>query len=361
MTVENNTTMVSDAFTNKEKKIDYISLASVISAIAVVHLHANSCFWEFSATERYWKTANIIESVFYYAVPIFFMITGATLIDFYERYELKEFFRKRVNKAVIPYLFWSLIGFFYIEVVLNGTSVSNISIKEIINGLITGKLVSIYWFFIPLFCVYLCIPLFAAVEKKRKEKILFLLACIAFFINILVPFIKSIMGIMSDFPWRIDVAAGYLFYVLIGYLIVKKDISRTISIVVYCLGVLGLSLHVFGTYYMSINAGSLVQIFKGYNNIPCVLYSCAIFVFVKQIGGLLMQDSKLSKVISFLARYTFPIYLLHYYVLATIVKMGADTHSIIYRLLATYVAIIVAIVITIIIRKIPMARNILPD
>lgn len=66
---------------NNNKLIEYISLASVLSAIAVVYMHTNSCFWDFSTT-RYWFTANIIESVFYFAVPIFFMISGAMLLDF---------------------------------------------------------------------------------------------------------------------------------------------------------------------------------------------------------------------------------------------------------------------------------------
>lgn len=75
-------------------KIEYISLASVISAIAVVFLHTNEVFWQFSM-ERYWFTANIIESVFYFAVPIFFMISGAMLIDYKNKYDTKTFFIKR--------------------------------------------------------------------------------------------------------------------------------------------------------------------------------------------------------------------------------------------------------------------------
>lgn len=43
----------------------------VICAFAVITLHTNGQFWNFSSTERYWFTANIIESLFYFAVPIF--------------------------------------------------------------------------------------------------------------------------------------------------------------------------------------------------------------------------------------------------------------------------------------------------
>ncbi len=49
---------------------NYITILSILSAFSVVLLHANECCWDFSY-ENYWLTANVIESVFYFAVPIF--------------------------------------------------------------------------------------------------------------------------------------------------------------------------------------------------------------------------------------------------------------------------------------------------
>ena len=98
---------------DKNQHISYLDLAGVASAIAVVILHANGSFWHFSATGGYWGRANIIECLFYFCVPIFFMISGITLIDYNKRYSLKEYFKKRINKVVIPYIFWSLFAIAY--------------------------------------------------------------------------------------------------------------------------------------------------------------------------------------------------------------------------------------------------------
>lgn len=68
----------------KSKRIEYISLASVLSAIAVVFLHANVTIADFNYSP-YWFVANIIHSTFIFAVPIFFMISGAMLLDFREK------------------------------------------------------------------------------------------------------------------------------------------------------------------------------------------------------------------------------------------------------------------------------------
>ena len=124
-------------------RIEYISLASVVSALAVVFLHANACFWHFG-TSRYWFSANIIESVFYFAVPIFFMISGAMLIGFTDRYDLKTYFSKRINKTVIPFIVWSFIGLAFQIVYLNKIKMGDVNLTYIINGLINGNLTNIY-------------------------------------------------------------------------------------------------------------------------------------------------------------------------------------------------------------------------
>lgn len=86
------------------QKSESIMLMNVLSMLAVVYLHANNCFWTFS-TERYWKSANIIEAGLYYAVPCFFMISGANLMDYRKRYDTKTFLVKRTKKTIIPYIF----------------------------------------------------------------------------------------------------------------------------------------------------------------------------------------------------------------------------------------------------------------
>ena len=79
----------------------YISLARVLCAFAVVTIHANDCFKEFNI-EGCWGIANAIETGLFFAVPVFMMITGATLMDYSERYSTKEYFIKRIQKDSNP-------------------------------------------------------------------------------------------------------------------------------------------------------------------------------------------------------------------------------------------------------------------
>ncbi len=150
----------------------FITLESVIAAFAVITLHTNGCFWTFS-TEHYWFTANIIESVFYFAVPIFFMISGAMLLDYNERYSTKVFLKKRIKKTFIPFLAWNLIGVAYL-VITHRINVCDVTPQYLINGISQTTIINLYWFFPPLFCVYLSMPLLAAVRKEKKNRYIYI-------------------------------------------------------------------------------------------------------------------------------------------------------------------------------------------
>ena len=275
---------------NQEKdkeKIEYIILLNVISAISVVFLHANAVFWTFS-TDAYWFSANIIESVFYFAVPIFFMISGATLINYKERYSTRKFFKKRIKKTFIPFVIWSLIGFLYC--LLTGKiRVSNLNLKYIINGILGTSIINIYWFFPALFCCYLCIPLFASVAVKERKRVFSYLAVACFIVNCFIPFINSICYNRFEWPFSINVGSGYILYLLIGYLLNEYELENIYKNIIYICAVIGLLIHIIGTYCLSMNAGMIIQTFKGYNNVPCILYSVGIWVFIKDFGTKIMR------------------------------------------------------------------------
>ena len=116
-----------------------------------------------------------------------------------------------------------------------------------------------------------------------------------------------------------------------------------------------------GTYSLSIKAGSIQSIFKGYNNLPCVLYSLGAFVLLRDIAQWVQKSKRAEKVINCLGKYTFPLYLLHWFILRIREKLiVVDTKSIVYRLFAPYVIYLIVIAITWCLRKIPFVRKIVP-
>jgi len=229
---------MSDNFCGKKDFV--LTFIQVVCAISVVTLHTNGCFWQFNATERYWLTANIIECIFYFAVPVFFMITGITLLDYQERYSTKVYFQKRAEKTLIPYVVWSVIGVVFL-LSTDRVSLEAVTAKWIVNSLLsTEGIINLYWFFQPLFCVYLCIPLFAAVDKNKKMDTAKYMIVVGLFINIIMPFLNSALEFGLSWPYRVQVVSDYLIFVWGGYYLYNSSPSKRQKEVIFILSSIGL-------------------------------------------------------------------------------------------------------------------------
>ena len=197
---------------NEEKSngSNYVTFLQALLPISVVILHTNGVFWIFSEN-GYWASSNFIECLFYFAVPVYFMISGITLIDFRQRYGIKEYFWKRFQKAGLPYLFWSLFGLAY-NVYWKTIDVESVNLSYVLNGVLNSSFVKIYWFFPVLFGIYLCMPLFASVDQEnRKSTFKYMFVC-GMILNIIVPFLTKEIQFGISFTYTIVVVSEYLIY-----------------------------------------------------------------------------------------------------------------------------------------------------
>lgn len=361
--------------TQRSNSMVYISVMNVLAAISVVILHSNVSFW-LDRSKPYWTVSNVIESVFYFAVPVFFMLSGATLMDYHDRYSTKEFFKKRFKKTMIPFLAWSVVGLLWsyrkvLWAMLTGEPNNGLdwTFVKVANGIINTKFRDIYWFFIPLFCIYLVMPLFAAVKKERREKIFTYIIGISLVINFVIPFGLSLLKHYAniDFGWTYKIYVGfeYLYFVLVGYMIHKREIKLKFRLLIYAAALAGLLAHILGTYFetKADPNGYVSSLYKGYYNLPCVLYSPGVFLLVKQLAGRI-RSPKTIKVFTFLQGYTFPIYLIHRYFLDVFEEnlhlVHIERASLLYVIPATVLALILSILTTMLLRKIPGLRRIVP-
>ena len=343
------------------KKDFSLTFCQVISAFAVATLHTNGRFWDFSATESYWFSANIIESIFYFAVPVFFMITGITLADYKERYSTKTFFKKRIEKTLIPYIVWSLLAFVFLFA--TGTlKPEDITPSWIIISLIwTSNIIAYYWFFGALFAFYLLMPFIASIDKDQKLKVFKYLIIFIFICNVTLFFILKLFGLYPEVIDTSGIGFSNIIFVLLGYYIYKKPPVRSAKIAIYILAVIGLLVHMVGTYLLSMKAGEVNEMLKGYANFPSVLYSLGVFVLLRDIAAKIEKIDWLRKFIELLGKYTFEVFLLHWFVInITGLFITIDDKNLLYRLLFPLFIYAVTVIVTWLLRKIPVIRKIVP-
>ena len=338
----------------------YITVLSVLSCIAVVYLHINDCFWNFSY-ENYWISANIIESIFYFAVPVFFMISGCTLIDYRNKYSTKIYFKKRINKTLIPFIIWSMLALLYMIFIQSNTSMLDggvvASVRHILGLFFNAQILNIYWFFLPLFSIYLCIPALSLIPENVRQKIFRYLLIATFIFNISIPFLFRLLKIAYNEENNLEIlmVGGYLFYALAGYYIDQYPIRKKFRYIIYILGILGLLVHMGGTWLASYYTGNINSTFKGYLNMPCVMYSVSIFVLFKYIDTSKFID-RLHRVTKFFADSSFGVYLMHWFIIDIFLRNSTvDYRNIFYRLFGG-----IGVFLTKLIHKIPVLERIVP-
>lgn len=339
---------------NDDKRIDYIDYLNVFCCIAVIALHCNGCFWSFSY-ERYWITSVFIECIFYFAVPIFFMITGVTLFDYKDKYDTKTYFIKRLKRTVIPFLFWSVAW-----VIFSKTNRDK-SIIEIFDLIINTKAQGVYWFFIPLFSIYLSIPAFSYTTKEQRIKILKYILYYGLITVSIVPLIINITKLPFNYGLTAPVCGGFLIYPVIGYLLVNSfKFNGKQRVAIYILGFCGLISRILTVLFWSLEEGKIINTFWGVMLLPTVAYSIAVFVFFQYDIFKFKLSSLLKKVnVKEITNYTFGIYLVHMiFVIKLPQILHFSNHSIIWRSVGVLFVFLLSLLAVKILKRIPLLKKI---
>lgn len=170
-----------------KKRVVYLDILNIIAIISVVALHCNAIVHG-NPMNRAWNTSLIVECLCYFAVPLFFMISGSNLMKYREKYDTKTFYKKRVIKVLIPFLFWATFMFIWKIFITKTISLESVnSITEIINAFFSNKEESTYYFMFEILGVYMIVPLLSLLAKKEYHKTLWFIVILFFVFNGLIP------------------------------------------------------------------------------------------------------------------------------------------------------------------------------
>lgn len=350
---------------NNKKYILYFDLLNIFACFAVVALHVNGAVHTFTKT-RNWVSCMFIEALFYFAVPVFFMLTGATLMNYRKRYDTGAFFKKRIFKTLVPFIIWSIIGICWSVFYTKGMKISDINTPaKFISAVINCKGMGIYWFFPALFSVYLTIPLFSLVDEDKrigKKGIFTYLILVYIVLNVLLPFVCRLTGIQWNSALNAVSCGGYVVWFLIGYLLANTDINKKFRILIYILGLIGFFMYFYLTVQNSFKTGRFDKTYAGYMNIPAIFMGTAVFVLFKYgKWNLIEKHEKAVRFVRNLSSASFGVYLIHYYLKDFSIRhFGIDPRSTLYRIVGTFIIYGLSVIIVRVIQKIPVIRKMVP-
>lgn len=156
-------------------------------------------------------------------MPLFFILSGIVLsID---KYNFKEYFKKKVQSILIPYFLLSFLLFTWQRVFQNADNLASKStLKKFIGIFVAQRGEDLYfslWFLLALFLAE--IAMFAIV-KLLKKPLFILISTIAF--AVLGYFICA--NIDKGLYWSIDLVPLAIVFLSIGYLLKTVDINKYI-------------------------------------------------------------------------------------------------------------------------------------
>ena len=299
----------------KKDRIFAFDIMSIVAIMAVILIHVSSKYiTQTSVGSLEYVLGCILNSISRFGAPLFFMISGALMLNEKKNLTFKSCLIRAVNLLILLFI-WSL---FYALVKYVGFPIIKgygVSFKAFIYAFIYGNYH--LWFLYVLIGLYLVTPLLRFIVNKKNLAYVkyFIALCVVFvYIPTLVTRVLNFYGQPGIFGFlrQFDVAlvGVYTGYYVLGYYLYNVAFEKRHRITIYIFGVLSLFATVFGAIFINFD------IFFSYGTITVFVYSMAVFVFIKELSKNKVSPEKLT----LFSRLSFGVYLLHAFILGIVFR-----------------------------------------
>ncbi|MGG7177091.1 acyltransferase [Clostridium paraputrificum] len=317
-----------------------------IFLVVLLHVNANNVMKLLTGTDliNSSEIVTFISIITRIGVPIFVMLSGRYLLASVKDYSLKEFYKKRVPRLILPLLAAVIIYFpFYMIGIEEATFLNYI--KDIFTGFKSNPLCIHLWYIYMLLILYLLSPLFYKLLEGKSLKKSLTISIGLCVLGSIMEIIKNITGINIWIFWWIEFSGLFtLGYVLKDFKIKNKRwLFFAIALIVELVST------IWSIYLL--NIGNDLWFFFHLGLVPnAQITTIMIYLFANSFEG---KNSILSRI----SKYTLGIYLYHPLIIVTVVKI-IDTGIIILNIfIGTVVAFLVPLVIMIFLYKIKPIRK----
>lgn len=332
--------------TKKDYNLDILRIISMVLVI-VIHVANYYCraFYDINAFSYF--GAVVFNSVARVSVPIFFMISGALLLN--KDYDVKKN-KKRICKNIITLIIFTIVYLLWDYLYMNKTNIN-------IIGLITSPERKMLWFMYAIIALYISLPFIKAMVNGMDEYLDKLFVKLWLLLCGVVYLLKSCLSLDLDYLVPIVGGTYYLGYFVVGYLIykyqdnLKMKIKPMIWIIIFALSSL---ITIFLTFVISLYKQTYFSSLLAYRSLFIMLSSIAVFALVY-----FNIKAKESKSISFLAKHSFGVYLVHGFLLNVLMNLlpYKDINSLIGVPICVIILLVGSLIIVMILKKIPVIKD----
>ena len=349
--------------TAKTNNIQYLDILRTLAMLGVIIIHVSSPLvnMTYGKNMPYWWIGNVADSAVRFAVPLFLMLSGATLLG--KEYNLGEFYRRRFMRVLVPFLFWIVVYWVYRwcmllpklqphgfnDIMQWGT---NLFLKEGVS--------KHFWYIYMILFLYLFIPFLGKVLRKITmpaiSNLLLLWAVLAFLCRSMPLNIYTWGG---DYTSKLLGYALFSGYLVLGYYLSRLPVSGFKTRLLFALVFLvSIAVSAVVTYFFSLKAHKLVLSIYSYLSINSLIQSIAIFMWMKDVS---IKNKYISGINSAISNYSYGIYLVHILVIGILFNNGiywSFAHPLLSLPLLTDMVLVCSFAIIYMLRKIPGGKYI---
>lgn len=325
-----------------------INLIRVVSLFLMVNIHV--AVRGMSTLHDHWWIANLLDSVSRVCVPLFFMLSGALLIDKQEG--LAVFFKKRAFKILAPLVAWSLVYLLF-RFYVGGEE--KVRVVDIFSGPVYFHL----WFMYAIVGLYIAMPLLRGYYAAASRGLNVYVACCWGLGFSIIPCLQS-FGYLPLLGFSLDILPKYAGFMLLGVML-KGIVHKRVALISAVCFVLLTCLTVWLTEWVSEPVGALDERFYGYLAPNVVMMSVAAFIFLNWLGR--EVGASLSGLLNELSACSFGAYLAHMLIMDVLLLNAAemipawDTPYIALSIpLLTMVVFLLSLVATFLLRRLSVTR-----
>ena len=327
-----------------------------------------------------WNTVTVYQSIGRLGVPLFLLLTGALLLQPSKLTEpIGVFFKKRVARIGLPFIFWGAIYFAWDFLVVNKINNQPITTNSIIQGVLTGPYYQ-FWYLYLLLGLYLITPILRVVMAHASRDLIKYILILWFLGAAIVPTIALVTSLHLD--TNVLTITGYVGYFILGAYLLTVQISRS-KLALYT--AVGVTLTAIGTYVIAATVGGTeMYFFQGYLSPTLIFAAASLFLLLivvqsppstqtfavpsdtendfkpKEICAEPPCESKGRKLLRLISVNTLALYLFHVMVLETIQKgylgfaiNGNTINSVVGVPLNTVIVLFVSLGIIVGLKKVP--------
>lgn len=292
------------------KRSESFDLLRVIAAVAVVIIHVGAMQWRaIDINSSQWLIITVWNMLCKFSVPVFFMVSGAFLLDESHKTDIKTILTKRLPKIIAAFVFWSSI---YTAVNIFRTDDLRANIKWIIVEFFTGEYHM--WFLFAIACLYIVTPLLKVIAKN-KELCGYYLALFALF-QFVLPFVSAlpkvgVFVIEATEKAQLQFVMGFSGYYVLGFYLRRYPVKGKAKALLYGAGIIGAAYTVVSVVVKSRNGGAPDETSAEYLTWNVAVMSAAVYTFVLSVFEKRNFKKNVGAVICSFSSYSFGIYLAH--------------------------------------------------